>query len=106
MESDGTLAGMVRHGTDVKLLCKVCNRAEVIDTTEWARRLGGRTTLWNYFIPCRFEDCPDGLMMAHARLGNCPFAPLSNYLVLSDRLGGWDFCPTFPSVPPYRHGIE
>ena len=106
MEWDRDLDGMVKHATEAKLWCKVCQRTIPIDTEDWRRRLGGRTSLWNYYVPCRFEDCPDGLMMAHARQKNCPFVPLSNYLVLDDRQGGWEFWPTFPDIPPYGHGIE
>lgn len=106
MEYDRDLDGMVKHGTDAKLWCQVCNRTVPIVCRDWRDRLGGRTSLWNYFIPCRFDDCPDGLMKVHARSGGgSPFVPLSDYVVSHGLDGGWEFLPKFPSIPPYDYGV-
>ena len=108
MEWDRDLDGMAKHGTEAKLWCQVCGRTLPIDVRDWRDRLGGRTSLWNYFMPCRYDDCPDGLMKVHARpgAGGTPFQPLSNYIVMDDGKGGWEFWPNFPEVPPYSHGID
>lgn len=105
---DATLGGMLKHGTEAKQWCKVCNRTVPIDVAAWCRMLGPQTSLWDYFMPCKYEDCPDGLTAVHARTGaGTPFVPLQSYDVFRtlDRMG-WEFVPKWPGQPPFGHGIE
>lgn len=108
MEFDATLGGMLKHGTEVKQWCKVCNRTVPVDVAAWCRMLGEETSLWDYYRPCKYEDCPDGLTVVHARTGGgSPFRPLQTYDVFRTLDGlGWEFLPRWPGQPPYSHGIE
>jgi hypothetical protein len=107
MDWERTLGGMLRHGSHVVQLCKVCGRVVEVDVTALAGRLGGGASLWDYFRPCTFEDCPDGLTMVHASPGRAtPLRPLSSYNVWPEANGGWSFLPKYPDQPPFMYGIE
>ena len=107
MEADATLGGMLKHGTQAKMLCKVCGRSVPVDAAAWCAMLGPQTSLWDYYMPCRFEDCPDGLMAVHASSGaGSPFRPLQSYDVVRtlDKMG-WEFVPRWPGQPPFGYGV-
>lgn len=108
MEWDATLGGMLKHGVRAKHLCKVCSRSVPINVAAWCRMLGERASLWDYFMPCKFEDCPDGLTVVVASPAEgSPFRPLQTYDIVRDLDGmGWDFVQRWPGQPPYRNGIE
>ncbi len=108
MEWDRDLGGMLRRGTEAMHLCKVCGRSVPIDVPAYARLLGERTSLWDYFMPCKYEDCPDGLTAVHASTGaGTPFQPLQSYDVYRtlDKMG-WEFEPRWPGQEPYSYGVE
>ena len=104
MEWDATLGGMLKHGSNVRRSCKVCNAWAPVDVQAMIARHGPAFSLWDFYEDC--PDCPDGLTLYHAQPGgSTPFRPLSRYLVVRG-LDGWEFWPLFPSIPPYSHGIN
>lgn len=108
MERDATLGGMLKHRVVIKQICKVCRRDIPLDVAALCAGLGPSTSLWDYFRPCPFEDCPDGLTAVHCSPGaGTPFSPLQSYDVFrtNDDLG-WHFWPRWPGQPPYAYGMD
>jgi hypothetical protein len=80
LQGDATLGGMLKHRTWVKQICKVCGRSVPVDVAAWCKLLGEKVSLWDYFMPCRYEDCPEGLTAVHASTGGgSPYVPLQSY---------------------------
>lgn len=108
LEADATLGGMLKHDVRAKQWCKACGRSTPIDVKAWCEMLSPRTSLWDYFMPCKYEDCPDGLTAVHISMGaGSPFRPLETYEVFRtlDKMG-WEFVPRWPGQRPYSYGIE
>ena len=104
MEWDRTLGGMLKHGSNVRRRCKVCNAWKPVDLPAMIVRHGPTFSLWDFYEDC--ADCDDGLTIYHVQPSrSTPFRPLSNYLVIRG-LDGWEFWPLFPSIPPYAHGVR
>lgn len=104
MEWDATLGGMLKHGTRVRRVCKVCDKGRYVDIPQMIARYGTAFTLWDFYEDC--TTCADGLTLYHAQPGpSTPYRPLCNYLVLKGP-DGWEWFPMFPSIPPFSHGIR
>ena len=104
MEWDATLGGMLKHGSNVRRRCKVCDASKPVDVPAMIARYGPTFSLWDFYEDCR--DCPDGLTGYHVQPSrSTPFRPLSNYLVIRGP-DGWEFWPLFPSIPAFSHGVE
>jgi hypothetical protein len=105
MDWERDLDGMLRHGTEAVSTCVACQRRRKLDIADLHRRLGGRATLWDYFMPC--WACPDGLTFVSASPARgTPMRPLKSYLIMANADGGWDFMPIWRDTPPFRNGID
>lgn len=107
MAYDATLGGMLAGGARVSTLCKACGRAIPVDLDRACRVIGATASLWDLFLPCLYEDCPDGLTAFHCAPGpGTPLRPLQTYDVFRtlDRMG-WEIEIRWPGQSPFSHGI-
>lgn len=108
MAYDATLGGMLNSGARVSSRCKACDRMIPLDVERACRIVGPDASLWDFFLPCLFDDCPDVLTAFHCSTGpSTPFRPLQTYDVFRtlDKMG-WDITPKWPHQPPYSYGIS